>query len=79
MTSPPESKPEVTSCQYFEALYKTNTALVLFDSLVLGLPVLRSDSDLLQKVEKARNDLWELYQSISAKQEAVMKSEETKP
>lgn len=74
MTSTPESEPEVTSCRYFEALYKTNTALVLFDSLVLGLPVLRSDSDLRQEVEKARNGIWELYQFISAKQEAVMAS-----
>lgn len=79
MNNSPESKPEVIPYQYYEALNRTYEALVKFDSLVLGLPVLQSDHDLRQKAGKVHNELWELYQFLSAKHDSAMASEETKP
>lgn len=77
MTNEPESKTEVTSCQYFEALDRTYAALVSFDSL-LGLSALRDDSDLSQKAGKIRSELWDLYQVLGAKFDSAMISEKKK-
>lgn len=78
MTNVPESKTKVTSSQYFEALNRTYSALIAFDALVLGLSVLRNDSDLSQKAGKIRSEFWDLYQLLSTKFDSTVAGEETK-
>lgn len=74
MTNTSDSKTEVTSYQYFEALSRTHTTIVLFDSLILAHPAICDSSEFRQKAEKISNDLRDLYQLLSSKHDSVIAS-----